>query len=653
MKHFLMVAGLIMGVVTGASAAVPAVIESPDGTLSASFTVEDDSLFYSVARAGKPVVASSKVEIIPGAKMVLVDQSVRENDTSWEPVWGQFRTIRDHHNELTLFLKADGLPLKLVCRVFDTGIGFRFVLPAESKGRELTFSNEYRILDSAAHYRGQRGLDFSAPSRRPRSKGGDKSKNNPQEIAPLWRTSDFLRFGEVPLVTERGDGLHVGFIESDLYSADPFEHMRVRFVNKDKSFTASSSAVSKGAGQLTAWRTILIGETAGDLVLNTMALNLSAPCKLKDTSWIKPGKGLWDWRVHGYDNGDFKYAVDTRSCLRYIDFCSEYGLEYFTLDDEWFDEAANGTMKVSDNVDIQKVIGYAKEKGVKVILYYDRRRGDFGDDKLFRYYADLGVAGMKYGFMGTDSKFTREYTAFTRVAMEQAAENKEVINFHDHPIPMAGVERTFPNLITREYCHGQQDARTAFTPETFLKMAMVASLSGPLDMSNGNFGIKSINAGERRKGPRKRDSYISTMVSEVARCLVIYTGLVTLPDAPEEYAKKLDLFEFLKVMPVTWDDTLIPNSKIGEYITTARRSGDTWFVGSVNNQEARTLEISLDFLEPGKTYAATLYLDAPDAHGLENPEAYEIKTKTVKKDDVVQAKMALGGGHAMILKPVQ
>ena len=243
--------------------------------------------------------------------------------------------------------------------------------------------------------------------------------------------------------------------------------------------------------------------------------------------------------------------------------------------------------------------------------------------------------------------------AFTRNAINAAAENKLLINFHDGPVPMTGVERTMPNLITREYCHAQQDSRSAFTPETFLKMAMVSALAGPLDMANGNFGIKSINAGERKKGPRKKNSYISTVVSEVARTLVIYTGLVTLPDAPEEYLKKADLFEFLKQMPATWDDTRVLNSKIGKYITVARRSGDVWFVGSVSDQTARTLEIPFDFLEPGKTYEATLYQDAPDAHGVKNPEAYEITTATVKRGDVIQAKMAVGGGHAMILRPVK
>ena len=595
-------------------------VSSPNGQIDASFEIRDGVLFYSVTKDGTPVVGTSKIEIVENAKMSLAGQSVQENDTNWNPTWGQFSTIRDHHRELTLSLIANDMPVKLQCRVFDSGIGIRFVLPKQSNGKKLKFSTGYDVLGGIASYSGQRGLDVP-------------------DLTEAKRV-------QVPMVTERKDGLHVAFLESDLYSAAPFELMGISFSAADNSLVAVSSAVSTGEGQTTTWRTILIGETAGDLTVNNVALNLAAPRKLADTNWIKPGKGLWDWRVHGYDNGEFAYDVDTKSYLRFIDFCSDQGIEYFTIDDHWFLNAKDGKMEVSPDVNIEKVMAYAKEKGVKIMLYYDRRKGNFGDETLFDHYANLGATGMKYGFMGNKASFTRN-------AIEKAAQKGMLINFHDGPTPMAGVERTMPNLIAREYCHGQQDSRSAFTPETFLRMATVSTLSGPLDMSNGNFGLNSINAGERKKGPRKKNSYVSTVVSEVARCLVIYTGLVTLPDAPEEYLKKIDLFGFLKAMPATWDESRVPHSKIGEYITTVRRSGDVWFVGSVNNRQERTLQISLDFLEEGKTYEATLYQDAPNSDGVKNREAYEIKTKSVKKDDVIAAKMAIGGGHAMMLKPME
>ncbi|MDA9260374.1 glycoside hydrolase family 97 protein [Puniceicoccaceae bacterium] len=604
--------------------AAPVIVESPDGQLSTSFDVRNGKLFYSVSQRGVPIVDESKLEIILGARMTLVEQSVRESDTTWEPTWGQFSTIRDHHNQLTLELKAGDMPVTLLCRAFDTGVGFRFVLPEASKGKPLAFDTTYRLIGDEGEYyypKGETGV-----------------------IGPV--KAGALKAVKVPLVLERKDGLAVAVLESDIYSAVGFGAAKMQYNQQQQSLISTNKAKSVGAGQLTPWSVILVGESIGELTVNTVALNLAAPCKLADTSWIKPGKGLWDWRVHGYQAGDFTYGINTASCMRFIDFCSEQGIEYFTLDDHWFQSAKDGKIVVSPEVDIEKVMTYAKEKGVMVKLYYDRKKGNFGDETLFSHYEALGASGMKYGFMGSK-------TDFTRSAIEAAANHQMVINFHDGPVPMAGVERTMPNLITREYCHAQQDSRRAFTPETFLKMTMVNALVGPLDMANGNFGLNSINAGERQKGPRKKNTYISTVTSEVARCLVVYTGLITLPDAPEEYLKKPDLFEYLKVMPSTWDESLVLNSKIPEYITVARRSGDTWFVGSVNDQTARTLDVPLDFLDAGKSYEATLYEDAPDAHGVKNPEAYVITTATVTKGDVIAAKMVVGGGHAMILAPTK
>lgn len=602
------------------SMAAPIVVPSPGGQLEVALEVKEGALYYSLKRGKKSLVAPSKIEIFAGAEMAITDHSVHDTDSSWTPVYGQFGSIRDHHRELKVALTANGLPVQLLCRVYDTGFGFRFNLSKAATGKKIAFTSEYRVTEGAAHFAGSRG-------------GSVELASKPNRVP-------------VPLVTEREDGLHMALLESDLYSAAPFESMRIRYANANRCMLAVSSAVATGEQQPTPWRVILVGETAGDLTTNTVALNLAAPCKLQDTSWIHPGKGMWDWRIHGYDNGEFVYGIDTRSYLHLIDFCAEQQFEYFTVDDFWFESAGEGQMTVSPKVDIAKVMNYAESKGVMIMLYYDRKKGDFGDETLFEHYAKLGAAGMKYGFMGNNAVFTRN-------ALNASADLNMLINFHDGPVPMTGVERTMPNLISREYCHAQQDSRSAFTPETFLRMAMVSSLCGPLDMANGNFGINSINRGERKKGPRKKNSYISTVVSEVARTLVIYTGLVTLPDAPEEYLKKADLFEFLKRMPATWDDTRVPHSKIGEYITVARRSGDVWFVGSVNNQSPRTLEITLDFLEPNTAYEATLYRDAPDAHGVTNPEAYVIETVNVKRGDIVPATMAVGGGHAMMLRPVE
>lgn len=389
-----------------------------------------------------------------------------------------------------------------------------------------------------------------------------------------------------------------------------------------------------------------MGETAGDMVTSTVPVNLAAPCKLQDTNWIKPGKTLWDWRVHGYTAADgFTYGINNESYKRFIDFAADKGIEYFLIDDSWYKHASKGHFELVEALDLNEVSAYAAEKGVDLILYYDRKHGEYGDKELFPYYQSLGMSGIKYGFMGKNVDFSRD-------AIRQSAESELLIDFHDSPVPFTGVRRTYPNAITREYCHAQQDSRRAFTPEAFIKMALINAIQGPLDMNNGNFDIVNINAGLRQKGPRKPNSYFSTVVSECARTLIIFSGLVCIPDAPEAYLAKADLFEFIQEMPVgKWDDTRILHSKMGEYITTARRHGDEWFIGSVINQQGGILNIELDFLEEGKEYTVIFYEDTDETDCKTNPEDYQIRKSTVKKDDLIKAHLAPGGGHCMWIRP--
>ncbi|MEX2564665.1 MAG: glycoside hydrolase family 97 C-terminal domain-containing protein [Cyclobacteriaceae bacterium] len=192
---------------------------------------------------------------------------------------------------------------------------------------------------------------------------------------------------------------------------------------------------------------------------------------------------------------------------------------------------------------------------------------------------------------------------FTKEAIRMSAESKLLIDFHDGPVPFTGIHRTYPNPVTREYNHAQQDSRRAFTPESFIKMALINTITGPLDMNNGNFDLIGINSGLRQKAPLKTNSYFSTVTSEAARTLIIFSGLVIIPDAPEAYEIKEDLFEFIRKQPVgKWDESRILNSKIGEYITTVRRHGKEWFIGSVYNQKGGTLDINLDFMSAGKSF---------------------------------------------------
>lgn len=260
---------LILGLKVNAS---PVDVSSPNGEITASFELKNSVLLYSISKKDTPVVGASKLEIVAGAKMTLVGQSSSESDTTWEPTWGQFSTIRDHHKQLTLELTAGDLPVTLLCRTFNTGVGFRFVLSDESKGQALTFYSTYRLIEAQGEYyypKGESGV-----------------------MGPLQRKA--LKGVHVPLVLERKDGLAVAVLESDIYSAAGFGAAKMHYNQEKQSLISTSKVQSIGAGQVTPWSVILLGATIGDLTVNVVALNLAAPCKLEDTSWIKPGKGLWD-----------------------------------------------------------------------------------------------------------------------------------------------------------------------------------------------------------------------------------------------------------------------------------------------------------------------------------------------------------------------
>lgn len=594
-------------------------ISSPNKKANATIKWDGSKLTYSLSRSGKTLVHDSLIELKDGKTYKFDSKKISNHKSSWQSVHGLSKTIVDQHQELKLTFKNGDKEKLFIARLFNDGFGMRFALNnvPNSQG---TFTCEYKLDSTDQAY----------------AHKGEKPPAGPMKLSAKKVG------GKIPFVINKQDSW-IAFFESDLYTAKAFKTMGIGKSKTANTLVSNTPFKSSSANMLTPWRVITFAQRPGQLAMSTTAVNLAAPCEIEDPSWITPGQSLWDWRVHGYKVGDFEYDINTESYIRMIDFAAANNIEYLTVDDHWYLKAKDGKMQHSPAVDIKKTVAYAKSKGVKIILYYDNKKGKFGDEHLYKYYASLGVSGIKYGFMGNNANFTRG-------AVKTASEYKLTMNFHDGPVPMTGISRTLPNLVTREYCHAQQDSRKAYTPESFLKMAVIEALTGPLDMANGNFGLKSINAGERKKGPKKQNSYVSTVVSEVARTLIIASGVVTYPDAPEEYAKKADLFAFLKALPGAWDESIEVDSKMAEYMAIARRSGKTWFLATANNSKKRTLTLKLDFLEAGKTYQATLFKDTPESHGSQNPEVYEIVKQTVKKGDTLTFDMAVGGGFAAKLE---
>ncbi len=607
------------------------VVSSPNNLVKLTFNVDNGSLNYNVDFKNKVIVDISSLSILENVPVEIINAEIKFNSSSWEPVWGQFSEIKDEHNQLVLHLKLDDKTSKLIVKVFDDGVAFKFEVDNILNTENVNLFCEYNISKDDFFY----------------TPAGESEPKGPFTITGLENTSEELPKLLMPLVFETANNVHVAILESDLFEAKGFNAMTLNFDKESKKLRSTNKGKLVKDKLVSPWKVILIGETAGDLVTNTIPVNIATPCKIENTDWIKPGKTLWDWRVHGYTAPDgFTYGIDNESYKRFIDFAAEKDIEYFLIDDSWYKHASKGHFELSDKLDLNEISEYAKKKGVDLILYYDRKHGEYGDKELFPYYQTLGMSGIKYGFMGRNIEFSRD-------AIKQSAESELLIDFHDNPVPFTGVSRTYPNAISREYCHAQQDSRRAFTPEAFIKMALINAIQGPLDMNNGNFDITGINSGIREKSPRKKNSYFSTVVSETARTLIIFSGLVCIPDAPEAYNSKADLFEFIQKMPVgKWDETRILNSKMSEFITTARRYKKEWFVGSVINRKGGSVDINLDFLEEDIAYEITFYEDTSETDCETNPEAYQIRKDIVKKGAVINAKMAKGGGHCMWIKPV-
>lgn len=600
-------------------------LKSPDGKISVDIDTQTKSLFYSIHVEENELVSKSEMSIFPNKGVKIIGTKWKNVREKWNPVWGQFSEIEDLYHELEVSLIYESITAKLYIRTYNGGVAFRYVVDNIPQKAEVQFFMEYGLSKTSNLY----------------TPAGESKPKGPFSQSYLSDSTNKQKL-LMPLLVEAKDTHFMALLESDLVSAPGFNVVDFKFEHK---LTGQNQISKTSASIVTPWRLILIEENIGDLITNTIPLNVAAANKIEDPSWVKPGKTLWDWRVHSYKAADgFTYGIDNASYYRFIDFAAQNNIEYFLIDDSWYTNVEKGHIEMSEKLDLQKVSDYAKAKGVDLILYYDRHKGIYGDEELFPFYKSLGMSGVKYGFMGKNVSFSRD-------AIRLSAESKLLIDFHDNPVPFTGMSRTYPNAISREYCHAQQDSRRTFTPEAFIRMALINALQGPLDMNNGIFDITGVNSGERQKGPKELNSLQSTVAAEVARTLIIFSGLVCIPDAPEAYAAKLDLFEFIQKMPVgKWDETKVLHAKMDDYISTARRHGEQWFIGSVHSKGGE-LEIHLDFLKEGKDYQITYYEDTEQTDSRTNPESYQVRKGTVKKGDIINAKMVAGGGHCLWIRP--
>lgn len=610
-------------------------LESPDGNISLQIIEKEGTVFLSQLFKGDTIIGLSPIGLfineINYTKNIKISELRKSKfDETWETVVEKNKTVRNYYNEYIFNIKhnlSNKLTYELMFRCYNDGFAYRYIVNNSSKDSihlnseltDLQFKNDYIYWA----FNGER--HNIGPEKRSNSKSGKV---------------------EIPMVLELCDSLYMAIHEAEIIKYAPFSLSTKGLGN---GILFNIEVTKEKDSLITSWRTFITGKRPGDLVESNLLINLNEPCKIEDPSWIKPGKSLWDWRVWGYKTVDgFEYGLNTISHKRFIDFAAKNNIQYLLIDADWygpeFSENSDPTIP-REGINIKECFEYANKNNIGIILYLnDVGAQKFGLEKVLKQFSEWGAVGVKYGFM-RDTK--EKKVQRTREVIRLCAKYKLMVDFHDNPIPPSGDQRTYPNVITREFGHAQADAKKSYFPETAVTAPFINMIAGGLDYTNGWFGLNNAHTRERVWA-----EIPGTVSAEVAKLIVIYTGWMVLPDAPEEYLKKDNLFDCIRHMPAQFDSFKILDGKIGEYITVARNSGNEWFVGSLTNRDSRKLTVNFDFLPDNKYYKATLYEDTRDTHYLYNKETYNVREILVNYKSKVKIELAPGGGHSFWLVPM-
>ena len=536
----------------------------------------------------------------------------------WKPLWGKRAVVPDKYNEMKLSFVNEAKSsdaLEVVARAYNEGVAFRYVSPQDAgSALELTtfnFAGDY----TAWFYNGER-----------HNIGPERLTETDGERLPV-------------MTVKAADDLYLAVHEACLDEGEP---LKLKSEKGQCLFSVSVKPHLLHAGYQSAWRVVLCGNRPGDLVdSHLLELLNPEPSGDYDFSWVKPGVALWDWRINGAQWEGFHYTMSYPSWERMVDFAAEQGFAYLVLDANWYGpefEQGSDPVKGDKARDVRKLIQYGKQKGVGIWLYLNDVGGrNYPLEETLKQYGAWGAAGVKYGFMAGDGE---EKNTRTKSITEMCARYKLLVDFHDYPVHPYGQMRTWPNAVTREYCKAQLDGHEIFYPKTFVTSVFVNMIAGPIDMNNGMFDLRQ---GKTTRSDNNQE-VPSTVVSEAARTLITFSGATIIPDIPEYYRKYPALLRFLSAQKMPWLESKTLDGEIGEYIVMMRQAEDGAFlVGAATNEESRTLRVPLSFLGKGD-YEAEIVEDGENAHYLSNRETIKVSKKKVTRNEVLNIKLAPGGG---------
>ena len=597
----------------------------------------------------------------------VTDTARQTVDDTWTQPWGEVARVRDHHNELRVSVAETATPpagrrFAVVFRVFNDGVGFRYEVPAQSGLGEFEISDElteFALADDARAW--------WIPSNRPRL---DRSEM-------LFSSSpvSVLDSVQTPLTMETRDGRT--FIV--IHEANLVDYARMFLAGgrmQDRTLRAALAPYADGVkvrGRtpfVTPWRTIQLADRATDLAPSVLGLNLNPPSVIQNTSWIKPMKyvGIW-WGMHigtmTWSSGP-KHGATTANTKRYIDFAAANGIGGVLVegwnvgwDGDWIQNrnAFSFTQSYPD-YDLPELARYAHSKGVKLIVHNETSGGIV--DSAFSMYHALGLDAIKSGYV-TDktseghSHWSQFMVNHYRHVVEKAAQYHIMMDVHE-PIQDTGERRTYPNMMSREGARGQEynawGGEGGNPPEHETILFFTRLLDGPMDFTPGIFDImikRPTGQPRRVEDPHPR----TTLAKQLALYVVIYSPLQMAADLPENYVNQ-PAFQFIRDVAVDWDTSRVIDGKIGDYVVVARRQRDSrqWFLGAITDEEARTFDVPLTFLDPGTSYVADIYADGAGANWKTNPLPVTIAHRTVTRASHLRLVLAPGGGQAIRIRPV-
>ena len=633
-------------------------LTSPDGKLKTNITT-GKQLTYDITFHNQQVLEASPLS------MTLDNGEVwGENDkvskVTRKSINGKISTplyraneIVENYNELTLQFKD----FNVVFRAYDDGIAYRFV----NKGKK-----PFNVVDELVNYQFPTDATASVPYVKPR-KGVNKYANSFENYyanVPLSKV-DQEKLVFLPVVVSLDNNVKVGITEVDLENYPglyligqgntqllgdfaPFpkkqeqggHNMLQMNVIEVENYIAKVNKPRKFP-----WRVAIVTDEDKELASSHLSYLLAEPSRLEDISWIKPGKIAWDWwNAWNLDGVNFETGVNNDTYKAYIDFASKNGIEYVILDEGWAVNLKADLMQVVPEINLEELIAYANKKNVGLVLWAGYHAFNRDMENVCRHYAEMGIKGFKVDFMDRDDQ---EMTEFNYRAAQITAKYKLLLDLHGMYKP-AGLNRTYPNAINFEGVNGLEQMKWEENPtaqvEYDVMIPFIRQVAGPMDYTQGAMR----NAAKGNYYPCYEEPMSQgTRCRQLALYMVLDSPFNMLCDTPSNYEREKECTDFISAVPTVWDETIVLDGKMGEYIITARRQGNTWYIGGITNWDARDLEVDLSFLGD-KTYSGKLFKDGVNAHRIGRD--YQSEAIQAKKGDKVKIHLAPGGGFALTLK---